>query len=88
MPQDFIDTLAKFVPRMYSISSSLKAHPDQAHFTIDVVHCESCGRMRKGVCSTFLTERPEKAPVPVFPNASKFRLPEDGNTPINQMKII
>jgi sulfite reductase (NADPH) flavoprotein alpha-component len=67
---------------MYSISSSLKAHPDQVHFTIDVVHYESRGRKRKGVCSTFLAERAEKAPIPVFPNASKFRLPEDGNTPI------
>ena len=81
-PQDFIDTLAKLVPRLYSISSSLKAHPDQVHFTIDVVHYESRGRMRKGVCSTFLAERAQNVPVPVFPNASKFRLPEDGNTPI------
>jgi len=81
-PQDFVDTLAKLLPRMYSISSSLKAHPDQVHFTIDVVHYESRGRKRKGVCSTFLAERAEKTPVPVFPNASKFRLPEDGNTPI------
>jgi len=81
-PQEFVDTLAKLLPRMYSISSSLKAHSDQVHFTIDVVHYESRGRMRKGVCSTFLAERAEKTPVPVFPNASKFRLPEDGNTPI------
>ena len=81
-PQEFVDTLAKLLPRMYSISSSLKAHPDQVHFTIDVVHYESRGRKRKGVCSTFLAERADKAPVPVFPNASKFRLPEDGNTPI------
>ncbi len=81
-PQEFVDTLAKLMPRMYSISSSLKAHPDQVHFTIDVVHYESRGRMRKGVCSTFLAERADKAPVPVFPNTSKFRLPEDGNTPI------
>jgi sulfite reductase (NADPH) flavoprotein alpha-component len=81
-PQEFVDTLAKLLPRMYSISSSLKAHPDQVHFTIDVVHYESRGRQRKGVCSTFLAERADKAPVPVFPNTSKFRLPEDGNTPI------
>jgi sulfite reductase (NADPH) flavoprotein alpha-component len=81
-PQDFVDTLAKLVPRLYSISSSLKAHPDQVHFTIDVVHYESRGRMRKGVCSTFLAERAQNVPVPVFPNASKFRLPDDGNTPI------
>jgi sulfite reductase (NADPH) flavoprotein alpha-component len=81
-PQEFVDMLAKLMPRMYSISSSLKAHPGQVHFTIDVVHYESRGRMRKGVCSTFLAERAEKAPIPVFPNTSKFRLPEDGNTPI------
>ena len=81
-PQEFVDTLAKLMPRLYSISSSLKAHPDRVHFTIDVVHYESRGRMRKGVCSTFLSERAEKAPIPVFPNTSKFRLPEDTNTPI------
>jgi len=80
--QEFVDTLAKLQPRLYSISSSLKAHPEQVHFTIDVVHYESRGRMRKGVCSTFLAERAEKAPVPVFPNTSRFRLPEDGDTPI------
>jgi sulfite reductase (NADPH) flavoprotein alpha-component len=81
-PQEFVDMLAKLLPRMYSISSSLKGHPNQVHFTIDVVHYESRGRKRKGVCSTFLAERAEGAPIPVFPNTSKFRLPEDGNTPI------
>ena len=81
-PQEFVDVLAKLQPRLYSISSSLKAHPDQVHFTIDVVKYTSHGRQRKGVCSTFLAERAENVPIPVFPNASKFRLPEDGNTPI------
>jgi sulfite reductase (NADPH) flavoprotein alpha-component len=81
-PQDFVDVLAKLQPRLYSISSSLKAHPDQVHFTIDVVKYTSHGRKRGGVCSTFLAERADNAPVPVFPNVSKFRLPEDGNTPI------
>jgi sulfite reductase (NADPH) flavoprotein alpha-component len=81
-PQEFVDTLARLQPRLYSISSSLKAHPEQVHFTIDVVHYESHGRKRKGVCSSFLAERADGVPVPVFPNTSKFRLPEDGNTPI------
>ena len=81
-PQDFVDVLAKLQPRLYSISSSLKAHPDQVHFTIDVVKYTSHGRQRGGVCSTFLAERANDVPVPVFPNTSKFRLPEDGNTPI------
>lgn len=81
-PQEFVDVLAKLQPRLYSISSSLKAHPDQVHFTIDVVKYTSHGRQRGGVCSTFLAERAANVPIPVFPNASKFRLPEDGNTPI------
>ena len=81
-PQEFVDVLAKLMPRLYSISSSLKAHPDRVHFTIDVVQYESRGRQRKGVCSNFLAERAGNAPVPVFPNTSKFRLPDDGNTPI------
>jgi sulfite reductase (NADPH) flavoprotein alpha-component len=81
-PQEFVDVLAKLQPRLYSISSSLKAQPNQVHFTIDVVQYESRGRQRKGVCSTFLAERAGDVPVPVFPNTSKFRLPEDGNTPI------
>jgi sulfite reductase (NADPH) flavoprotein alpha-component len=81
-PQEFVDTLAKLMPRLYSISSSLKAHPNRVHFTIDIVHFESRGRKRKGVCSTFLAERAQNAPVPIFPNTSKFRLPPDGNMPI------
>jgi sulfite reductase (NADPH) flavoprotein alpha-component len=81
-PQEFVDLLAKLQPRLYSISSSLKAHPNQVHFTIDVVRYESHGRTRKGVCSSFLAERAEGVPIPVFPNASKFRLPEDSDTPI------
>jgi sulfite reductase (NADPH) flavoprotein alpha-component len=81
-PQDFVDVLAKLQPRLYSIASSLKAHRDQVHFTIDVVKYTSHGRQRKGVCSSFLAERADNVPIPVFPNVSKFRLPEDGNTPI------
>lgn len=81
-PQEFVDVLAKLQPRLYSISSSLRAKPNQVHFTIDVVQYESRGRRRKGVCSTFLAERANNAPIPLFPNTSKFRLPDDGNTPI------
>ena len=80
--QEFVDTLAKLMPRLYSISSSSKAHPNKVHFTIDVVQYESRGRKRKGVCSTFLAERTAETAVPVFPNTSKFRLPEDTNTPV------
>jgi len=81
-PADFVSHLRKLQPRLYSISSSLKAHPDQVHLTIAAVRYESLGRKRKGVCSTFLADRANRA-VPVFVQVShSFRLPKNGDTPI------
>ena len=79
-PEEFVGLLSKLQPRLYSIASSLKAFPDQVHFIIDVVRYESHGRQRKGVCSTFIAERAET--VPVYPTSSKFRMPEDPQTPM------
>src|SRR5437764_13049674 len=56
-PQEFVDVLAKLQPRLYSIASSLKAHPNQVHFAIDVVHCTSQVGSSGGVCSTFRAGR-------------------------------
>ena len=81
-PEEFVALLSKLQPRLYSIASSLKAFPDAVHFIIDVVRYESHGRMRKGVCSTFIADRAENVPVPVYPSSSKFRLPDDPETPI------
>jgi sulfite reductase (NADPH) flavoprotein alpha-component len=81
-PQEFVDLLSKLQPRLYSIASSLKAFPNQVHLTVDVVRYESHGRVRKGVCSSFLAERADAVPIPVYPSSSKFRLPEDNNIPI------
>jgi len=82
-PEQFVTLLTKLQPRLYSVASSLKAYPDQVHFIVDVVQYESHGRVRKGVCSSFLAERTDDVPVPVFPTAAKhFHLPEDPNIPI------
>ncbi|HEY1583105.1 MAG TPA: sulfite reductase subunit alpha [Chthoniobacterales bacterium] len=81
-PAEFVSLLAKLQPRLYSVASSLKAFPDTVHFIIDVVTYESHGRKRKGVCSTFLTDRCSDSPAPVFPSKSKFHLPQDQNAPI------
>jgi len=81
-PQEFVALLPKLQPRLYSIASSLKMFPDAVHFIIDVVRYKSHGRMRKGVCSTFLAERCVDSPALIYPTASKFRLPEDPNAPI------
>jgi sulfite reductase (NADPH) flavoprotein alpha-component len=82
-PEEFVGLLTKLQPRLYSVASSLKAYPDQVHFIVDVVRYESHGRLRKGVCSSFLAERADEVPVPVFPSVAKhFHLPEDPDTPI------
>ncbi len=83
-PKDFVSLLAKLQPRLYSISSSPKAHPGEVHLTVAAVRYESHGRARKGVCSTFLADRVEgETPVPVFVQTSHgFRIPTDGTKPI------
>ena len=83
-PIELVGLLKKLQPRLYSISSSLKAHPGEVHLTVDIVRYESLGRARKGVCSTFLAERvAPDVPVPVFvqPNRN-FRPPPAGDTPM------
>ena len=82
-PAEFIGLLKKLQPRLYSISSSLKAHPGEVHLTIGAVRYDSCGRKRKGVCSTFLADRAADAPVPVFVQPSHgFKLPADGSVSV------
>jgi sulfite reductase (NADPH) flavoprotein alpha-component len=82
-PEEFVGLLTKLQPRLYSVASSLRAYPDQVHLIVDVVRYESHGRLRKGVCSSFLAERANDVPVPVYPSSAKhFHLPQDPNTPI------
>src|SRR5437867_10755777 len=80
-PEEFVALLTKLQPRLYSVASSLRAYPDQVHFIVDVVRYESNGRIRKGACSSFLAERADDVPVPVFPSVAKhFHLPDDPET--------
>ena len=83
-PQEFVDTLRGLVIRLYSIASSLKAHPEQVDLTVATVRWHAHGRVRHGVCSTFLAERwGDGATAGVFAQTQKhFRLPEDPNTPV------
>jgi sulfite reductase (NADPH) flavoprotein alpha-component len=82
-PEEFVGLLTKLQPRLYSVASSLMAFPDQVHLIVDVVRYESHGRLRKGVASSFLAERADQVPVPVFPSIAKhFHLPENPDTPI------
>jgi sulfite reductase (NADPH) flavoprotein alpha-component len=84
-PTDFVRALKKLQPRLYSISSSPKAHAGQVHLTVGAVRYEKDGRPRKGVCSTFLADRvqPGATRVGVFVHSNKaFRPPANGDTPM------
>jgi sulfite reductase (NADPH) flavoprotein alpha-component len=83
-PEEFLALLKRLQPRLYSISSSPKAHPGHVHLTVSVVRYQSHSRHRKGVCSTFLADRvPSGQPVPVFVHQNKkFRPPADGAKPM------
>ena len=82
--EEFVKLLRKLQPRLYSISSSPKAHPGQVHLTTAIVRYQSLGRARQGVCSTFLAERVAPgASVPVFVHSNKaFRPPADSDAPM------
>ncbi len=76
-PEEFVALLTKLQPRLYSVASCLRVFPESVHFIVDVIRYESHGRLRKGVASTFLAERCNDQPVPVFPSVAKhFHLPE------------
>ncbi len=83
-PADFVAALKKLQPRLYSISSSPKAHPNQVHLTVGAVRYELNGLPRKGVCSTFLAERAlAHGTAGVFVHSNKaFRPPADPAAPM------
>ena len=77
--QELLDHLKPLQPRLYSIASSAKAHPDEVHLTVSAVRYGQ----RKGVSSTFLADRADDCEVPVFLQPTRhFRLPLDGDVPI------
>ena len=81
---EVLPLLRKIAPRLYSISSSPKAHPGEVHLTVGAVRYESDGRPRKGVASTFLADLAEKSgAVKVFVQPSHgFKPPANGDTPM------
>ncbi len=55
--QTLVDALRPLQPRLYSISSSPKAHPGEVHLTVGEVHYDLNDRACKGVASTYLGDR-------------------------------
>ena len=80
--QDFVCLLRPMPPRLYSIASSITAHPEEVHLTVAVVRYVGNGRKRKGVCSSYLAERVGDTILCYFHPNKNFKLPEDSSTPI------
>ncbi len=76
--------LRRLPPRLYSVASSLKATPEEAHLLLGLVRYQSHGRERTGVASGLVAERlamGDRLGVYVKPNKN-FRLPEDPDRPV------
>jgi sulfite reductase (NADPH) flavoprotein alpha-component len=83
-PEAFVEALDPLQPRLYSISSSLNAHPGRISLTVDTVRYQIAKRQRLGVASTFLAERVKPGDtVKVYvQKAHNFGLPADPTVPI------
>ena len=83
-PSQLFGLLRPLPGRLYSVASSLAAHPGEAHLLVGTVRWELHGKKRKGVASTYLADRSrigDKVRIYVKPNRH-FRLPEDTARPI------
>lgn len=78
-PQEFVDNLRRLMPRLYSISSSQLAHPDEIHLTLSVVRYTTNGRSRSGTCSTHMADRVRvnETDTKIFIVHSHFGPPKD-----------
>jgi sulfite reductase (NADPH) flavoprotein alpha-component len=82
--QVLADLFPLLTPRLYSIASSLSAHPQEVHLTASVVRHARDGRPRGGVASTDFADRIDiDQTVSVYLHRNtRFRLPADPGTPI------
>ncbi len=80
---EWLTVLKPLQPRLYSISSSPKAHPREVHLTVSPVRYNFAGVPRRGVCSTYLADRSPGDEIAVYVQASSnFRPPSDPDTPM------
>jgi sulfite reductase (NADPH) flavoprotein alpha-component len=80
---DWLAVLKPLQPRLYSISSSPKENPREAHLTVSPVRYNFQGVPRRGVCSTYLADRAPGDQIPLYVRpSSNFRPPSDSRAPM------
>lgn len=83
-PDQLAAILLPLQPRLYSIASSIEAHPEEVHLTVGRVVYHNNRREHRGVASNFIADRlQEGQEVAVFIDSNEsFRLPENPDTPV------
>ncbi len=84
-PDELAGALRKNLPRLYSVASSLRAHPGQVHLLVVSVRYQIRNRERLGVCSTWFADRwPTGATWEMYlQNQQKhFAMPASPDTPM------
>ncbi|HSB93692.1 MAG TPA: flavodoxin domain-containing protein [Flavitalea sp.] len=74
--QELVNILEPIAPRLYSIASSMQAHPDEIHITVSRNRFSVNGEWKFGLCSDFLACQPVGSSFEFYihPN-NRFRLP-------------
>ena len=84
-PDELVGCLRKNLPRLYSVASSLRAHPDQVHLLIVSVRYRIRERERLGLCSTWFADRwpiGTRAEMYLQNQQKHFAMPASPDTPI------
>lgn len=84
-PAELTTALRRNLPRLYSVASSQKAHPNAVHALVVSVRYAIRGRERLGVCSTWIADRwPVDATAEMYlQNQQKhFAMPCDSAAPM------
>ncbi|MEM9342530.1 MAG: flavodoxin domain-containing protein [Pseudomonadota bacterium] len=82
--QTLVDGLRPLQPRLYSISSSPKAHPGEVHLTVGEVRYELNATPRQGVASTYLGERLSLGGMvgAYVQRSAHFHIPDNDDQPL------
>jgi sulfite reductase (NADPH) flavoprotein alpha-component len=82
-PEQLVGLLRPLPHRLYSVASSLAAHPGETHILVSAARWHAHGRDRSGVASTWLAGKRRGDVVKLFVKPNRhFRLPEDASRPI------
>jgi sulfite reductase (NADPH) flavoprotein alpha-component len=84
-PRELVESLRKILPRLYSVASSLTRHPAQVHALVVSVRYAIRGRVREGICSTWMADRwptGETADLYLQNQQKHFAMPASLDTPM------